>query len=116
MKSDKKQTLVLTGIALLIVAGIMLYVTLSAPRVYKDSDYRYTTKATTQSIRVDYPLNLNTATKEELATIDGLNEKKAALIVAYREVNGDYKDVSDIKNISGIGETTYFNIAPYLTV
>ena len=116
MKSDKKQSLVLIGIALLIVAGIMLYVALSAPRVYKDFDYRYTTKTTTQSIRVKYPLNLNTATPEELETIEGISRKTALLIVAYRQENGEYTDVSEIKNISGIGETVYFNIAPYLTV
>ena len=47
MKSDRKQTLVMIGVALLIVAGIMLYVTMRAPRVYKDSDFTYTTKTTT---------------------------------------------------------------------
>ena len=117
MKSDKKQTLVLIGISLLIVAGIMLYVALSAPRVYKNSDLTYTTKTTTSAkARVTYPLNLNTATVEELMTIDGINSKTALSIVAYREEIGAYSDVSEIMNIRGIGESTYFIVSPYLTV
>lgn len=116
MKSDKKQTLVIIGIALLILAGIMLYVVFSAPRVYKDSDITYSVATSAESIEVFYPLNLNTATAEELASIDGLSSSLAYSIIAYREEIGVYSDVSQIKNIKGISETVYFKVFPYLTV
>ncbi len=61
-------------------------------------------------------VNLNTATVDQLTQINGLGEKKASAIIEYREYIGGYTDVSQIKNISGIGDTVYEQIAPYLTV
>ena len=119
MKSDKKQTLVMIGIVLLIVAGIMLYVTLSAPRIYENENYSVsssTVSTTKEKTTVSYPLNLNTATVEELMTIDGISQKNAFAIVEYRKKIGAYSDVSEIMNIKGIGEGTYYKVLPYLDV
>lgn len=120
MKSDKKQTYVMIGIVLLILSGIMLYVTMSAPKVYENKQYSTTlTKSTTQketTITVKYPLNINTASVDELVCIKGLSEKMAFSIVAYREQFGMFEDVSEIMNIKGIGKKTYYEIAPYLEV
>ena len=120
MKSDKKQTLVMVGIVLIILAGIVLYFTLSAPKVYENKQFSTTvTKSTTtekETVKVNYPLNINTASVEELMTVEGLTEKTAFAIVAYREQVGEYSDVSEIMNIKGIGEKTYFKVAPYLEV
>jgi competence protein ComEA len=116
MKSDKKQTLVMIAIAFLIIAGIMLYVFLSAPRVYENKSYTYSKATTESATELSYPLNLNTATAEELATIEGLSEKNALEIVLYRDEIGSYTDVGEIMNIKGIGEKTYYKVAPYLEV
>ena len=117
MKSDKKQTTVMIGISLLILAGIMLYVTLSAPRVYEGDDFSYSSRtSTTEKAALRYPLDINKATAQELKTIDGISEKNAIAIVMYREENGAYSDVSEIMNIKGIGEKTYYKALPYLEV
>ena len=119
MKSDKKQTLVLIGIALLIAAGIMLYVTLSAPRVYENAeDFKPSDTAlfTEETVTVKYPLNLNTATARELATVEGLSEEDAYSIVEYRKKIGRFSDISEIMNVKGIGETKYNKALPYVTV
>ena len=54
-------------------------------------------------------LNLQTATKEELMSIKGVGEKKALLILEYREKNS-IKSVDDLKNIKGFGDTIINNI------
>ncbi len=61
-------------------------------------------------------VNLNTATKEELKELPGIGDAKADQIVAYRETNGPFRDIRDIKNVSGIGESIYTRIEAYITV
>ena len=105
------------AVAFLVIAGIMLYVSLSAPRIYENKSYITSRLSTTETTAdVSYPLNLNTASAEELATIDGLSEKTALEIVLYREEIGAYSDVGEIMNIKGIGKATYYKVAPYLEV
>lgn len=60
--------------------------------------------------------NINTATAEELTALSGIGEKKAADIVAYREANGDFSDISDIMRVPGIGEKTFAQIKTEITV
>ena len=119
MKSDKKQTYVMIGIVLLIIAGIMLYIALNAPRVYENEEDIISSEATLiteEALKVNYPLNLNTATEQELATIEGLSEEDAYSIVEYRKKIGKFSDISEIMNIKGIGETKYNKALPYITV
>lgn len=118
MKSDKKQSAVMIGIVFLFLAGIMLYVTLKAPRVYEGEDFSYSITSTTEkeTVSVHYPLNLNTASAEELAEIDGLSMDDALAIVMYREKIGAYSNISEIMNIKGIGQTTYYKVLPYLEI
>ncbi len=52
-------------------------------------------------------INLNTATKNELMTINGIGEVTAGKIIEYREENGDFIYISDLKNIKGIGDKTF---------
>ena len=50
------------------------------------------------------PLDLNTATAEELAGLPGIGTELAARIVAYREANGAFGTVEELLEVSGIGE------------
>lgn len=52
-------------------------------------------------------VDLNKATKEELKTLNGIGDVKAESIIAYRETNGSFEKIEDIKNVSGIGEATF---------
>lgn len=60
-------------------------------------------------------VSINTASKEELMTISGIGESKAIAIIEYREKNGLFNDISDIKNVSGIGDSLYEKIKDYIT-
>lgn len=55
-------------------------------------------------------VNINTAGIEALSTLKSIGESKALSIMAYREANGPFKSILDIKNVSGIGDTTFENI------
>lgn len=60
-------------------------------------------------------VNINTATKEMLQTIKGIGESKAESIIKYREKNGKFKKIEDIKNVAGIGDSLYEKIKIYIT-
>ena len=53
---------------------------------------------------VERKINLNTATVIELANLPGLGQKTALAIIEYREQQGGFKTVDEIRNIKGIGE------------
>ncbi len=55
-------------------------------------------------------VNINTATLEELMTLDGIGESKAKSIIEYRKTNGNFKTPEDIMNVSGIGSSVYEKI------
>lgn len=61
-------------------------------------------------------ININTASVVELMSLDGIGESKAKAIIEYRDINGDFKNILDIKNVSGIGESIYEKIKDYITV
>ena len=50
------------------------------------------------------PLNLNTATAEQLDQLDGVGPATAQRIVAYRQAHGGFRSVSELDQVPGIGE------------
>jgi competence protein ComEA len=61
-------------------------------------------------------ININTATVETLASLNGIGETKAQAIVAYRSENGPFKSADDLTQVNGIGEATLKKNADRLTV
>jgi len=64
----------------------------------------------------DELININTAGSEELQQISGIGPVTAEKIIRYREENGAFGSVEDIKNVSGIGEKTLEKMKPQITV
>ena len=53
------------------------------------------------------PVNINTANEEELAaTLKNIGLEKAAAIVRYRDMHGQFKSLDDLLKVSGIGPVT----------
>ena len=61
-------------------------------------------------------VNVNTATKEELMTLNGIGEVKAQAIIDYRTKNGPFKTLEDLEKVSGIGEGTIGKIKKDVTL
>ena len=66
--------------------------------------------------KVEVKVNINTANKEKLETLPGIGETTAQKIIDYREANGKFKTIEDIKNVSGIGDTKYDSLKDKITV
>jgi competence protein ComEA len=61
-----------------------------------------------------FKININEAEAEELTKISGFGESIAKAIVTYRESNGQFYCLEDIKNVSGIGEAKYLSSRDYV--
>lgn len=62
------------------------------------------------------PININTATVDDLLLIPGLNLKLARNIINYREEKKLFETAGDLVDVSGIGRVTLERIRPYVTV
>ncbi len=61
-------------------------------------------------------VNINTATESELDTLDGVGPSTAKAIIQYRNSNGPFKSIEEIKNVKGIGDAKYSSIKDNITV
>ncbi len=61
-------------------------------------------------------VDINTADETLLDTLPGIGPSKAAAIVAYRSAHGPFAAIKDIQNVSGIGASTYAELAAFITV
>lgn len=55
-------------------------------------------------------VNINTADKDELMTLNGVGESRAESIIRYREEEGRFQNPEDLKNVSGIGDGIFSKI------
>ena len=67
---------------------------------------RYTNFKSRKEQTVSKNLDLNTATEQELAGIQGLGRDNAKKIVDHRNQNGGFKSWEDLKRIPGMPSTT----------
>ena len=60
-------------------------------------------------------VNINTADSKSLQKI-GLSATLADAVISYRQANGNFKSIEEIKKVSGIGTKTFQNIRDYITI
>ncbi len=61
-------------------------------------------------------VNINTASKEILTSLSGIGDAKAQKIIDYRNENGLFKSIEDIKNVTGISEKLFEQIKEFITI
>lgn len=61
-------------------------------------------------------VNINTASREELMTLNGIGETRADSIIAYREANGGFDKVEDLMKVEGIKEGVFNKIKDSIEV
>lgn len=61
-------------------------------------------------------LNINTATREQLIALDGINPIMATAIVTYRESTGPFQSVDELTKVPGIEAGTVERLRDRITV
>lgn len=72
--------------------------------------------AAVPSASSDGLLNINQASESELMQLPGIGQVKAAAIVTYRNSNGPFSSIEEIKNVPGIKEAAFEKIKGMITV
>ena len=61
-------------------------------------------------------VNINSATQSELEMLQGIGPAKARAIIEYREQNGSFNSINDLKKVKGIGSETIKQLGDNITV
>lgn len=61
------------------------------------------TEAAKETVPVTFPININTATAQQLTALPGIGELLAGRIIDYRTANGPYAAPEELLNVEGIG-------------
>jgi comEA protein len=61
-------------------------------------------------------ININSADAVELSELPGIGEVLAQRIIEYRETNGGFESIDELKNVSGIGDAIFDGVSPLITV
>ena len=61
-------------------------------------------------------VNINTAKQTELETLSGIGPSTALKIIDYRNENGEFKSIEDLKNVPGIGDSKFEAIKEDISV
>lgn len=61
-------------------------------------------------------INLNRADQTQLESLPGVGPALAGRIIDYRDANGGFKSVSDLLNVSGIGDKVFAGLKDLVTL
>lgn len=110
------------NLAYILEDGIQIYV----PRLDDDIDnVEYIREGAGENVISDnvvqddkksIKVNINTANLDKLQTLPGIGEAMAKRIIEYREENGKFQSIEDIKNVSGIGDSKFEKIKEYIVI
>jgi len=71
--------------------------------------------ASTEAVTA-FPININSASKEDLMKLPGIGEVLAQRILEYRASNGPFQSVTALMYVEGIGEQRVEELLDYATV
>jgi competence protein ComEA len=75
-----------------------------------------TPRSAPQAAAVQFPIDLNSATAEQLEAIPGIGPVLAQRIIEYRQMRGRFQSVDELLEVRGIGPKRLESMRPYVTV
>ncbi|MBR4953475.1 MAG: ComEA family DNA-binding protein [Oscillospiraceae bacterium] len=94
-------------------SGTQMSVAAIAAQTADDAHIDAAPEASAESV---WPININTASEQELQLLPGIGEVRSCSIVEYRREHGPFEKVEDITRVSGIGSGVFEDIIDLITV
>jgi len=118
LNSDADLTYI--NLASIIEDGDKIYIPKKGEVLNTDSDYSFSQNNSylnndSSNIK-NTKININTATQTQLETIPGIGPSTALKIINYRNENGKFSSIDEIKNVSGIGESKFEELKKYVNI
>lgn len=88
------------------------------PNLSEESEEENTPESSTSnsSTNAKGKVNINKATATELTSVPGIGASTAQKIITYREENGKFQTIEDVKKVSGIGESKFESMKDFIAV
>ncbi|WP_101021918.1 helix-hairpin-helix domain-containing protein [Staphylococcus epidermidis] len=94
----------------------LIYVPKKGENSMKINSQQSTLNSSDVKINTNQPLNLNSATEEQLKNIPGIGPSKAKEILNYREQNHGFNSIDDLTKIKGFGKKTFEKLKEHFTI
>lgn len=94
----------------------LIYVPKKGENSMKINSQQSTLNSSDVKINTNQPLNLNSATEEQLKNIPGIGPSKAKDILNYREKNNGFNSINDLMKIKGFGKKTFEKLKEHFTI
>ena len=94
----------------------LIYVPKKGENSMKINSQQSTLNSSDVKINTNQPLNLNSATEEQLKNIPGIGPSKAKEILNYREQNHGFNSIDDLMKIKGFGKKTFEKLKEHFTI
>jgi len=117
----KKAVFPLLSLVFIVVCAVFVYISREAEPAYVNQ-----LTVSEPSVGADDPvrpasveaslININTASLEELMTLQGVGQVIGQRIIDYRDDSGAFMTIEELKEVSGIGEAVFERIRDRITV
>ncbi len=117
--ADEKSLVLLTRNDQKIVAAVCLFLLLWAGWRWVDLSRWGNEEIEIRNLstmKTSYLIDINDANWLEYAMLDGIGEVLAKRIIEYRDEQGPFTSVQDLRNVKGIGKKTFEKIEPHLVL
>lgn len=117
MKKPQWILIGITGAFLCLLIGVFVGRNLTGAYTPVDQALNTQIQDTSQNVEnKDGKIDINTATLQQLQLLPGIGETIAQRILDYRKENGLFTTLEDIMKVSGIGESKFEQIKPYIKI